>query len=60
MPSDKKTSELTQLLIQGVGAKSATEAHVAEQVPSAALHARAAAGAAGDAMTVPNIKPAPA
>jgi hypothetical protein len=45
---------------QGVGANKATVAHAAEQVPKAALHASAAAGAAGAAMIVPNVSPAAA
>lgn len=44
----------------GVGAKRATVAHIAEQDPSAALHARIVAGAAAAATTVPNWKPAAA
>jgi hypothetical protein len=44
----------------GVGASRATVAHAALQVPSAALHAKTAAGAAAAATTVPKVKPAPA
>jgi hypothetical protein len=44
----------------GVGAKSATVAQAALQVPNPALHAKIAAGAAAAAMTVPNVKPAAA
>lgn len=40
--------------------KSATVAHMAEQVPKAALHPIIAEGAAMAAMTVPNMAPAPA
>ena len=46
--------------LQGVGASRATVAHIVEQVPSAALHANTAAGAAAAATTVPNVNPAPA
>ena len=44
-------------LSYGVGANKAT-AHAAWHVPKAALHARAAAGAAGAAMIVPKTSPA--
>jgi hypothetical protein len=43
-----------------MGAISAVAAHAAEQVPSAALQAKMAGGAAAAAMTVPKTKPAPA
>jgi hypothetical protein len=46
------------LVIQGVGAKRATVAQAAEHVPSAALHARRAGGAAEAATTVPKMAPA--
>jgi len=46
--------------IQGVGASKATVAQVAEHVPSAALQANMAAGAAAAATTVPKVNPAPA
>ena len=46
------------LTIQGVGAKRATVAQAAEQVPNAALHPRIAGGAATAATTVPNVNPA--
>ena len=46
------------LTIQGVGAKSPTVAQAAEHVPSAALHASIAGGAAGAAITVPKMAPA--
>ena len=48
------------LTIQGVGARRATAAQVAEHVPSAALQARMAGGAATAATTVPKVAPAAA
>jgi len=45
-------------LFQGVGAKRATVAQVAQHVPNAALHARIIGGAAAAAMTVPKVAPA--
>ncbi|KAK2462426.1 hypothetical protein APHAL10511_005560 [Amanita phalloides] len=44
----------------GVGANKATVAQAAEHVPKAALQAMMAAGAAAQAITVPNVKPAAA
>ena len=48
----------SQLKSQGVGAKSATTAHVAIQVPRPALHAMMAGGT--PTMVTPKVKPAPA
>jgi len=45
--------------LHGVGANRATVAHAVEHMPSAELHARMAAGAAG-AATVPKVAPAAA
>lgn len=47
------------LQFHGVGVR-ATTAHAAEHVPKAALQARIAGGARGEATTVPKVNPAAA